>query len=373
MAAGLAVSHRPSAPGHVMTPAPRRSYHVRVPFLPSMQPRAWRVRTLGSPQDALRLERVAVRPPGPGEVVVRVAAIGLNFPDLLLCAGQYQERPRLPFSPGYEAAGVVAEAGSQAGLAAGDPVLVAPELPNGALQEYLTLPAAQVYQVPPSMPVTDAAVLHIAYQTAHVALHHRAGLRPGETVLVTGAAGGIGMAAVQLAAAAGAMVIAAVTGAAKAAACREAGAHEVIDLATESDPAGLVRSATGGRGADVIVDVVGGEVFDWVRRSAAFEGRVVVVGFTSGEFGAIPANHVLLRNYSVVGLHLARYRRENPALLREVHAQLLAAYAAGTIRPRIFLELPFDEAPAGLALLSGRAVIGRVVLRCQGLAGPAGG
>jgi NADPH:quinone reductase len=332
--------------------------------MPLPQSRLWRVRELGPPEPVLRLESAPAREPEPDEVMVQVAAVGLNFPDLLLCAGRYQERPPFPFSPGFEAAGLVVQAGAGTGLAAGDQVLVVPELPNGALQEYLTVPAAQVYPVPASMPVSDSAVLHIAYQTAHLALHHRALLQAGETVLVTGAAGGVGSAAVQLAVAAGSTVIGAVTGAAKAAACRAAGAHHVIDLAAEPDPAGVARAATGGRGADVIVDVVGGAAFDWVRRSAAFEGRIVVAGFTGGSFGEVPANHVLLRNYAVVGLHLARYRRENPALLRVVHADLLTSYAAGAIRPLIYRELPFDQAPAGLAMIAARQVIGRVVLRC---------
>jgi NADPH:quinone reductase len=335
-----------------------------MPAPPPMSTRAWRVRALGSPGEALRLEQAPLRPPGPDEVLVRVSAVGLNFPDLLLCAGRYQERPELPFSPGYEAAGTVIQAGSGAGLAVGQSVLVVPELPGGALQEHLTVPAGQVYPVPESMPAAHAAVLHIAYQTAHMALHHRAGLQPAETVLVTGAAGGVGSAAIQLAAAAGATVLGAVTGAAKVSACRDFGAHQVVDLAAEANPATWVREATGGHGADVIVDVVGGADFAWVRRCAAFEGRVVIAGFTSGSFGVMPANHVLLRNYSVVGLHLARYRRENPALLRAVHAALVREYEAGRIRPPIYRELPFDQAPAGLALLAGREVIGRVVLRC---------
>jgi NADPH2:quinone reductase len=324
----------------------------------------WRVRALGTPQDALRLETAPVRRPGPGEVLVSVGAVGLNFPDLLLCAGRYQERPPLPFCPGYEAAGVVAEAGDGAGFAPGDAVLVVPELPNGALQGMITVPAAQVYRVPGAMPVTDAAVLHIAYQTAYVALHHRARLSAGETLLVTGAAGGVGSAAVQLGRAAGARVIAAVTGPDKASACRELGADHVLDLEAEPGPAARIREMTGGRGADVIVDVVGGDAFDWIRRCVAFEGRIVVTGFTSGSFGAIPPNHVLLRNYSVTGLHLAMYRRENPALLRRVHDALIGLYERGQVRPRIHRELPFDRAPAGLAMLAAREVIGRVALRC---------
>lgn len=258
----------------------------------------------------------------------------------------------------------MAAAGDGTELEPGQRVLVVPDLPNGSLQESITLPASQVYPVPGSMPLADAAVLHIAYQTAHVALHHRAGLRAGETVLITGATGGVGSAAVQLALAAGARVIAVVTGTAKAAAARRLGAHEVIDLPAVADPVGQVRAVTGGRGAHVIVDVVGGDMFGWVRRCVAFEGRIVLTGFTSGAFGEIPANHVLLRNYSVVGLHLALYRRENPALLRDVHEKLLRLYRAGTIVPQLYRELPFDQAPAGLDLLASREVIGRVVLSC---------
>jgi NADPH:quinone reductase len=327
-------------------------------------PRSWRVRQLGPPGEALRLEHVPARAPGPGEARVEIGAVGLNFPDLLLCAGRYQERPPLPFSPGYEAAGIVAEAGDGAAVAPGQHVVVVPELPDGALQESVTVPDTQLYPVPESMPVTAAAALHIAYQTAHVALHHRAGLQAGETLLVTGAAGGVGSAAVQLGVAAGATVIAAVTGPAKAEAGRRMGASLVIDLADEPDPVARVRAATGGRGAGVILDVVGGDTFGWARRCVAFEGRVVLVGFTGGTIGQVPANHVLLRNYSVLGLHLAMYRRENPALLRSVHATLVRMFASGEISPLIYRELPFGQAPAALELLSGREVIGRVVLRC---------
>ncbi|MST33334.1 alcohol dehydrogenase catalytic domain-containing protein, partial [Acidimicrobiaceae bacterium USS-CC1] len=176
--------------------------------------RSWRVHRLGTPAEALRLDRVEARPPGPGEARVAVGAIGLNFPDLLVCAGRYQERPDPPFSPGFEAAGTVVEVGPGAPVAVGQQVTVVPELPDGAFQETLTAPGDQLYPVPASMPVTVAAVLHVAYQTAHVALHHRGRLRTGDTLVVTGAAGGVGMAAVQLGRAAGARVVAVVTGAA---------------------------------------------------------------------------------------------------------------------------------------------------------------
>src|SRR5699024_4355546 len=182
------------------------------------------------------------------------------------------------------------DAGREAGVRAGERVIVVPELPEGAMQDYLTATSDQLYRVPDDMPASTAAVLHVAYTTAHAALHHRAGLRTGETLLVTGAAGGVGSAVCQLGKAAGARVIAVATGADKAAACESFGADAVVDLERSPDPVAEVRDRTGGRGADVVVDVVGGAMFDQVRRSVAFEGRLVVVGFTDGTIPDAPAN-----------------------------------------------------------------------------------
>lgn len=337
---------------------------------PPHEPGAWRVRRLGPPAAALSWEPAAARPPGPGEVVVSVDAVGLNFPDLLLCAGGYQERPPLPFTPGFEAAGTVVEVAPGAAVAPGQRMAVVPELPEGALQEHLTVPESQLFPVPEDMPTSTAAVLAIAYQTAHVALFRRGGLAPGERVLVTGAAGGVGMATVQLAVAAGARVSAVVAGAAKAAACTRWGADEVVDLADPAlGPGGTeavvdrVRERTDGRGADLVVDVVGGDLLHALRRCVAFEGRIVVVGFTSGSIPSVPANHVLLRNYSLVGLHLALYRRENRAVLAEAHADLVRRWYRREIAPEIHAELPMAKAPEALELLARREVVGRVVLR----------
>src|SRR5579875_708791 len=318
--------------------------------------RVWRVERLGTPEKALRLGEAPLLPPAAGHARVAVRAVGLNFPDLLLCAGRYQERPGLPFVPGFEAAGTVVDAGRTASVEPGQQVVVVPELPGGAFAESLTVPSDQLYPVPDEMPAEVAATLHVAYQTAHAALHRRANLRAGETLVVTGAA--------------------------KAAACRRWGAHEVIDLggrpgtggaAGEAVLAERVRAVTAGRGADVVLDVVGGGVFDQLRRAVAFEGRIVVVGFTGGAIGAVPANHVLLRNYSVLGLHLASYRREDPGHLRAVHAELVRAWRAGAVDPPIHAVLPFEDAVAGLRLLAGREAVGRVVLRAAGVtpAGPA--
>ncbi len=302
------------------------------------------------------------RPPGPGEARVAIGAVGLNFPDLLLCAGRYQERPELPFSPGFEAAGVVTETGPGAGLSPGEHVLVIPELPNGALQESITVSVRRAV----SGAGRDAGgcgrrPAHRLPDRARWPAPPRRAPGRGDAA-DHGRAGGVGSAALQLGHAAGAVVIAAATGPRKADACRRMGADLVIDLASEPDPAGWVRAATGGHSADVIVDVVGGATFDWARRCVAWEGRIVVAGFTGG-IGELRTNHVLLRNYSVVGLHLARYRRENSALLREVHDALVELWSGGAISPEIYRELPFDQAPAGLSLLSEREVIGRVLLR----------
>jgi len=316
---------------------------------------------------------VPPEPPGPRQARVAVSAVGLNFADLLVCAGRYQERPPLPFVPGFEAVGTVVEAGADAQVLLGRRVVVVPELPGGALAESLTVPVAQLYPVPDQMPPEVAAVLHVAYETAHVGLHRRGGLRSRETLVVTGAAGGVGAAAVQLGVRAGARVIAVVHGSEKAAACRSWGAHEVVDLAELADHDGhsdealrdRVLAITGGHGADVVLDVVGGDVFDHLRRVMAFEGRMVVVGFAGGRISAVPANHVLLRNYSVLGLHLARYRREDPEHLHAVHAELVCAWEEGAIAPPIHRVLAFEDAMEGLEMLAGREVIGRIVLRTR--------
>lgn len=323
--------------------------------------RAWRIHQLGSPAEALRLDRVARRAPDVGEVRLDVEAIGLNLPDTLVCAGRYQQSCDLPFSPGFEASGLVAEVGPGVDLRVGQRVIAVPELPNGSLQESLTLHANQVYSVENDVPAEVAAVVHIAYQTAHAALHRRAHLAEGETLLITGAAGGVGMAAVQLGRAAGARVVAVVTGESKARACREWGADVIVDLER-----GDLRTQLNEHDvdhADVVLDTVGAGIFDALRRAVGFEGRLVVVGFAGGEIPQLATNHVLLGNYSVLGVFLSRYRQADPSMLQRVHVEVLDLWRRGAVQPRIDRVLPFDEVIEGLALLTRRDVIGRVVLR----------
>jgi NADPH:quinone reductase len=326
--------------------------------------RAWQVHELGAPADVLRLAEVPDPEPGPGEVLVRVDAVALNFPDALLCAGLYQVKPPLPFTPGLEVAGTVLAAGTGAAYGVGDRVLGGPELPHGGLAELAVLPLDGAFPVPAEMPAAEAAGLLITYQTAYVGLHRRANLQPGETLLVHAGAGGVGSAAIQVGLAAGATVIATAGGERKVATCRELGAHEVIDYSAE-DVAGRVRELTGGRGADVIWDPVGGDVFDASRRCIAFEGRLVVVGFTSGRIPEVPAGHVLVKNYSVVGLHWGLYRRQDPRVVLAAHESLTRLYAEGKIRPLVSERVPMADAAGALTRLAGRATVGKVVVEPQ--------
>jgi NADPH2:quinone reductase len=323
--------------------------------------RAWRVHEHGAAPDVLRLDEVDVPSPGPGEVLVRVEAAALNFPDLLLAAGLYQERPPLPFTPGLEIAGEVVAAGEGAKAASGDRVLGAPALPRGGLADYAVLPGDSTFPIPDGMTAEEAASLFITYQTAYVGLHRRAALEPGETLLVHAGASGTGSAAVQLGKAAGARVIATAGGADKTEICRELGADLAIDYTSE-DLVAAVKEATGGRGADVIWDPVGGDVFDASRKVVAFEGRIVVVGFAAGRMQDAPANHLLVKNYSVVGLHWGLYRKLAPEVIGETHEALTRLYAEGVVKPLIGSRRPLAEAPEALADLAARKLVGKSVL-----------
>jgi NADPH2:quinone reductase len=322
---------------------------------------AWRVHALGEPADALHLDEGDLPQPGPGEVRVRVEAAGVNFPDLLLCRGSYQERPELPFTPGIEVAGEVVAAGEGAAYTVGQRVVGAPRLPCGGMAEQVVLSDARSFPIPAEMPAADAGGFFVTYQTAWVGLHRRADLRAGETLLVHGGAGGVGSAAIGLAKAAGATVIATAGGERKRASCLELGADVAVDYTAE-DFVAVVKEATGGRGADVVWDPVGGDVFDSSRRCVAFEGRMVVVGFASGRIPAVAAGHVLVKNYAVLGLSWGAYLEREPALVRQAHDALLGLYAGGAVRPRIDSAVPFREAPAALTRLASRQVVGKLVL-----------
>lgn len=324
--------------------------------------RAWRVHELGDPVDVLRLDDVEPPTPSPGHVLVEVAAAALNFPDILLCKGEYQEKPALPFTPGVEMAGTVVEVGEGVdALAVGDRVLGAPVMGRGGLAERTVAPAATLYAVPEGMSWTAAAALHVTYQTGWVALHTRAALQPGETLLVHAGAGGVGSAAVQLGKAAGARVVATAGGADKVKVLEELGVDLAVDY-TADDFVEAVKDFTDGRGADVVYDPVGGDVFDKSTKCIAFEGRLLVVGFTSGRIPQARANHVLVKNYSVVGVHWGLYNRRRPEVPRQAHEALTRLYAEGLVDPLVSQVVPFEQVPAALVALGGRATHGKIVV-----------
>ena len=323
--------------------------------------RTWRVHELGEPVDVLTLEDVPSPTPGPGEVRLDVAAASLNFPDVLLCRGEYQVKPELPFTPGSEVAGTVTAAGDGVDtVREGERVIAIPKFGDGGLAEETLAAAATVYPIPDSVDWPAAAALHITYQTGHLALHRRAGLQPGESLLVHAGAGGVGSAAIQLGLAAGARVFATAGGPEKVQVCRDLGAELVVDYRAD-DFVAAVKDATDGRGADVIYDPVGGDTFDRSRKCVAFEGRILVIGFTGGRIADAPTNHALVKNYSVVGVHWGLYNLMDPKLIRDTHDDLIWLHAAGEIAPLVSEVLPLEDAPAALGRLASRGTWGKVV------------
>jgi NADPH:quinone reductase len=274
--------------------------------------RAWQVTRHGEPQDVLADVRVPIPEPGPGQVLVEVWSAALNFPDVLLARGQYQERPPLPFTPGVEMCGMVVGAGP--GVSphlVGDRVIGTAALPHGTLARYAIAPVAEIFEAPPGLDDTAASAMHIGYQTAWFALYRRAALRVGETVLIHAAAGGVGSAAVQLAKAAGAKVIGVVGTAHKAEVARMLGCDLAVDRSSQ-DVVETVKQATGGRGVDVVFDPVGGQAYEQSTKVIAFEGRIVVVGFAGGQIQSAALKSRPRGNYSIVGLRWGLYLTKNP-------------------------------------------------------------
>jgi NADPH2:quinone reductase len=298
--------------------------------------------------------------PGAGEILVGVKACGLNFADTLMIQGKYQERPEFPFSPGLEVSGEVLEAGSGVDdFVPGDRVIAL--CGHGGLAEQVVLPAANAARLPQAMDFVSAAGFAVVYGTAHVGLAHRARLQPGEVLLVHGAAGGVGLAAVQVGRQMGATVIATASSEEKLAVARSHGAEHGINYGQDSFRE-QVKALTDGRGADVIFDPVGGEVFDQSLRCINWEGRILVIGFASGTIPALPVNLTLVKNISVVGVYWGAYRKRNPALLQQSWQQLLDWYAQGALTPLISATYPLEQAPAGLASIIERRATGKVVV-----------
>jgi NADPH2:quinone reductase len=312
------------------------------------------------PVERLELAELPAPAMVPSGVRVAVHAIGVNFADLLVVQGKYQEKPPLPFSPGFEIAGVVTETGPGAsGVKPGDRVLGTME--HGAYADEAVLPAGRVLAIPATMDFPIAAGFPVAYGTSHGALEWRARLKRGETLLVLGAAGGVGLTAVEIGKAMGATVIAVAGGAAKLEVARRQGADHVIDYSRE-DLRARIREITGGRGPDVIYDPVGGDAFDQCLRPIAWEGRIVVIGFAGGRISQIPANLVLVNNCDVIGFYWGSYRRHKPEQVRDSFRTLLSWFEAGKLKPHVSHILDLADAGGALALLAERKATGKVVL-----------
>jgi NADPH2:quinone reductase len=314
----------------------------------------------GSP----RLETLPDPVPGPGEVVIDARAIGVNFPDLLVIEGKYQFLPPRPFSPGKEVAGVVSAVGpGVTRFKPGDRVMAQREY--GTYAEKTLSPEATCYRLPDGLGFEEGAALGLAYQTSHFALVDRGGYRAGETVLVTGASGGVGLAGVEIAKALGATVIAGVTSAEKGELARRHGADHVIDLAAPDLRNSLreqVHAALGRRGADIVLENVGGEVFEACLRALAWRGRMVVVGFASMKLPQINANYLLLKNISAAGLQWSDYREREPTWVQRVQAELYALWTEGKLKPYVSERFPLEQFADALGRFVERRAQGKMVL-----------
>lgn len=297
----------------------------------------------------------------PGHVRIKVHAAGVNFADSLFIAGKYQEKVEPPCVPGMELSGTVLEVAEGVTLAKpGDRVLALTT--GGAFAEEAVAAETDVFVLPDGLDLTAAAGFGVAYGTSHLGLKGKAHLAAGETLVVHGAAGGVGLTAVEVGLALGATVIGTAGGPDKVKVALDHGAHHGIDYKSE-DIRDRVKELTGGRGADVVYDPVGGSVFDASLRSVAPDGRILVIGFASGTVPQIPANHLLVKNVTVIGYWWGAYRKLNPSLLRGSMEECLAWWAEGRLKPLVSATLPLDEAPKAIEMLKGRASTGKVVLR----------
>ncbi|TYB87020.1 NADPH:quinone oxidoreductase family protein [Oceaniovalibus sp. ACAM 378] len=303
------------------------------------------------------LRRVQAGPTGAGQVALDIAACGLNFADLLMAAGKYQERPALPMTLGMELAGTVCALGAGVDhLSTGQRVAVFAG--QGGLAQKGVFDAARCVPLPDAMPFNHAAAFQVAYGTAHVALDHKARLQPKETLLVLGAAGGVGLAAVELGKLMGARVIACARGDEKLAVAKAAGADELVDSETR-DLRGALRSLGG---IDVVFDPVGGDLFRAAMRACNPEARIVIVGFASGDIPQVPANHLLVKNITLMGYYWGGYMRFRPKVLTDSLTRLFEWYAERRLHPHISHSLPLERAAEGLELLRTRVSTGKVII-----------
>lgn len=328
--------------------------------------RALMLEKIGRPEDLVLGEYPSLVP-GPGEVLVDMYAAAVNFPDLLTIEGKYQFRPELPFVPGKEGAGVVAAVGEGVNrVKPGDRVMI--QVEYGTFAEQAIAPEHECYLVPNSIPFDEAASIGIAFQTSYLALMDRAAIQPGETVLVTAASGSVGIAAMQLAKQHGCKVIAGLTTPSKEAVARENGADYIIDLSVE-DPKNSIRdqvyAVTDGKGVDVVIEMVGGEVFSGALRSVKFRGRLIVVGFTSGVIAEMKTNYVLLKNIAVIGVDRGQYRDNEVDWMQRVQDEIFQLCVDGKIGMPVQASFPMEEVVAAFDLIRERKIEGKVVLEIR--------
>ncbi|MBU6166193.1 MAG: NADPH:quinone oxidoreductase family protein [Alphaproteobacteria bacterium] len=312
------------------------------------------------PPEQLVVRDVPVPEPGKGQVRISVKAVGVNFPDTLIIRNLYQFKPALPFSPGGECAGVVSAVGEGvADVAVGDHVIAM--IGHGAMAEEAIANRGQVVKMPPGMPFDVAAGFTMTYGTSHHALKQRGALKPGETLLVLGAAGGVGLTAVELGKVMGAKVIAAASSDEKLELCKAMGADEVINYASE-DLKDRVKALTGGRGADVIYDPVGDRFAEPAFRGIAWNGRYLVIGFAAGTIPALPLNLPLIKGASIVGVFWGAFTQAEPKVHLENMAELLGWYASGKLKPHVSRHFSLDEGPQAIRWMMDRKALGKIVL-----------
>ncbi|WP_171173771.1 NADPH:quinone oxidoreductase family protein [Ruegeria sp. HKCCD8929] len=315
--------------------------------------RAYRIEAPGAPAELVQVDRPE---PGPDQVRVAIRACGLNFADLLMQKGTYQDTPAAPFTLGMEIAGIVDKPGTNVrNLKPGDRIAVYSG--QGGLADYGVFDADRAIPLPDTMTFEDAAAFQIAYGTSHIALEHRARLQPGETLLVTGAAGGVGLTAVEIGKLMGATVIAQARGEDKLAVAKAAGADHLIDAS--EDLRARVKELGG---ADVVYDAIGGAVFNAAFRATNPEGRLLPIGFAGGEVPQIPANHLLVKNLTVIGFYIGGYLKFRPEIVRDSFRTLFAWHAEGRIKPHVSHTLPLDRVAEGMQLLKERKSTGKVVI-----------
>jgi NADPH2:quinone reductase len=326
------------------------------------------VEKYGAVPESARLHAVPASPPGEGEVLVEVRAAAVNFADILSIEGRYQARVPTPFIPGREAAGIVVDVGpSVKSVKRGDRVLAYVEA--GAYAETMTAAEHECHRLPDGLAFTAAVSLGLNYQTALIALTRRAGLQPGESVLVTGASGGVGLASIQVARALGARVFALVSRPEKQAIVKDAGADVVI-TGVDDDPKEQIRQSVyavnQGRGVDVVLDCLGGDVFDGCLRALEWQGRVVVIGFVAGRIPSVATNYLLVKNIAVVGMYWDSYRAHMPETVGRVQQEIFDLWSAGVLRPPEAQCFPLAKFAEAAAIFAQRRAQGRLILEPHG-------